>query len=40
MEAFHKAWASKRCERELHICIKEIHTHMWETELKEKEEEL
>jgi hypothetical protein len=38
MEEFHQARAKKRCERNLHVRIKEIHTHMRETEVKEEEE--
>jgi hypothetical protein len=40
MEAFLQARASKRRERELHVLIKEMHTHMREIKLKEDEEEL
>jgi hypothetical protein len=38
MEEFHQVRTNKHHERDLHIRIKEIHTHMRETELKEKEE--
>jgi hypothetical protein len=38
MEAFRKVRASKRRERNLHICWKEMHTHRGEIELKEEEE--
>jgi hypothetical protein len=40
MKSFHEAMANKRRERELHVCWKEMHTHMRKTELKEEEEEL
>jgi translation initiation factor 1 (eIF-1/SUI1) len=39
MEEFHQARANKRRERDIHICIKEMHTHMRETKLKVEEEE-
>jgi hypothetical protein len=38
MEAFRKARTTKRCERNLYVRIKEMHTHMRETELKKEEE--
>jgi hypothetical protein len=38
MEEFHQARTNKRCERNLHVRIKEIHTYMRETEVKEEEE--
>jgi hypothetical protein len=38
MEAFGEVRANKCCERDLHIHIKEMHTHMRETELNEEEE--
>jgi hypothetical protein len=38
MEAFRKARTTKRCERNLYVHIKEMHTHMRETELKKEEE--
>jgi hypothetical protein len=37
IEAFCEARANKHCERDLHVHIKEIHSHMRETELKKKE---
>jgi hypothetical protein len=37
MEEFRDAMTNKRCERDLHIRIKEMHTHMRETELKKEE---
>jgi hypothetical protein len=37
MEEFHQARANKHRESDLHIHIKEIHTHMRETKLKEEE---
>jgi hypothetical protein len=40
MEEFHEAVANKHRERDLHIHIKEIHTHMRETKLKKEKEEL
>jgi hypothetical protein len=40
MERFHQARANKSRERDLHVPIKEMHTHLSETELKEEEEEL
>jgi hypothetical protein len=39
MEAFCEARDNKHNKRDLHVCIKEMHTHMRETELKEEEEE-
>jgi hypothetical protein len=38
MLEFDQARANKHCERDLHIHIKEMYTHMRETELKEEEE--
>jgi hypothetical protein len=38
MEEFREARANKRRKRKSHICIKEMHTHLRETELKEEEE--
>jgi hypothetical protein len=38
MEEFHQARANKHRESDLHIRIKEMHTHMRETKLKEEEE--
>jgi hypothetical protein len=38
MDAFHKAQASMQHEGELHVCIKEMHTHTREIEIKEEEE--
>jgi hypothetical protein len=38
MEAFRKARTTKRCERNLYVHIKEMHTHMRETKLKKEEE--
>jgi hypothetical protein len=40
VEAFHDIRASKRCERELHVHIKYMYTHMRETGLKEEEKKL
>jgi hypothetical protein len=37
MKVFHDARARKRREKELLVCIKEMHTHMRETKLKEEE---
>jgi hypothetical protein len=39
MEEFHQARANKGRERDLHVHIKEMHTRMRLTELKEEEEE-
>jgi hypothetical protein len=39
MKAFYEARARKWCEKELHVRIKEICTHVRRTELKEDEEE-
>jgi hypothetical protein len=39
MEEFRQARANKHHERDLHVRIKEMHTHMRETELKEEEED-
>jgi hypothetical protein len=38
MEEFREAGANKHHERDLHVRIKEMHTHMREIELKEEEE--
>jgi hypothetical protein len=38
MKEFREATANKRRERDLHVWLKEMHTHMRETELKEEEE--
>jgi hypothetical protein len=38
MEEFCHAMASKYRERDLHVYIKEMHTHIREIELKEEEE--
>jgi hypothetical protein len=38
MEIFREARANKRHERDLHVCWKEMHTHMREAELKKEEE--
>jgi hypothetical protein len=38
MEEFHEAGANKHHERDLHVRIKEMHTHIREIELKEEEE--
>jgi hypothetical protein len=38
MEEFHQARANKCRERDLHVRIKEMHTHMREIELNEEEE--
>jgi hypothetical protein len=38
MEKFCQAMASKYRKRDLHVHIKEMHTHMREIELKEEEE--
>jgi hypothetical protein len=38
METFREVRANKRHRRDIHIRIKEMHTHMRETELKEEEE--
>jgi hypothetical protein len=38
MEVFREARANKRHERDLHIHIKQMYTHMRETELKKEEE--
>jgi hypothetical protein len=35
MESFHEVKANKRYERDLYVLIKEMHTHMRETELSE-----
>jgi hypothetical protein len=35
-EGIHEARANKRHARDLHMYIKEIHTHMRETELEEE----
>jgi hypothetical protein len=40
MEEFHRARANKHCERDLHVRIKEMHTHMIESKLKEEEEDI
>jgi hypothetical protein len=40
MEEFREAMANKCRERDLHVRIKKIYTHMRENELKEEEEEL
>jgi hypothetical protein len=40
MEEFREARANKRRERDIYVCIKEMHIHMRETELNEEEEEL
>jgi hypothetical protein len=37
MEEFYHTMANKRRERDLHIHIKKIQTHIRETELKEEE---
>jgi hypothetical protein len=37
-DAFHKAQASMQHEGELHVCIKEMHTHTRKIEIKEEEE--
>jgi hypothetical protein len=39
MEAFRKARVRMQCEKELHIHIKEMHTHIRGTGLKEEDEE-
>jgi hypothetical protein len=39
IEEFRPARANKRRERDLHVRIKEMHTHMREIELREEEEE-
>jgi hypothetical protein len=39
MEAFREARTRMRCEKELHIRINEMHTHMKGTRLKEEDEE-
>jgi hypothetical protein len=38
MDAFHKVHASMQREGDIHVCIKKMHTHTRETELKEEEE--
>jgi hypothetical protein len=38
MEEFRETRANKRRKRKSYICIKEMHTHLRETELKEEEE--
>jgi hypothetical protein len=38
MEEFREARANKHHERDIHVHIKGMHTHMRETELKEEEE--
>jgi hypothetical protein len=38
MEEFREARANKHCERDLHVRIMEMHTHMREIELNEEEE--
>jgi hypothetical protein len=40
MEEFCETRANKRHERDIHVRIKEMHTHMRETKLKDEEEEL
>jgi hypothetical protein len=40
IENFHQARANKRHKRELYVRIKEMHTHMRESELKKEKEEL
>jgi hypothetical protein len=39
MEEFYKARANKCHKRDLHVRIKEMYTHMRETELKKEEEQ-
>jgi hypothetical protein len=38
METFYKARSNQRHERDLHVRINKMHTHIRETELKEEEE--
>jgi hypothetical protein len=38
MEEFHQARTNKRRERDLHVHIKGMHTHIRETEPKEEED--
>jgi hypothetical protein len=40
MEEFHKARVNKHRERDLHVRIKEMHTHIREIELKKNKNSL
>jgi hypothetical protein len=40
MEEFHEAKVNKHCERDLHVRIKEMHTHIREIELKKNKNSL